>query len=476
MPGKTILVWFRNDLRIHDNEILLEAVKKADHILPVYCFDPRYFTESPYRTLKTGAFRAKFLIESVAGLRASLENLGGGLLVACAKPEEVLPEIARRYQVSEVYHHREVAVEETDISAKVEAALWKLQINLKHFIGHTLYHKEDLPFPIKDIPDVFSTFRKKIERDSAVRPSFATPVSISTPQLEPTELPTLSDLGLEEPKPDPHSVLNFKGGEAEGLKRMHEYFWQKDMLKSYKANRGVLLGSDSSSKLSPWISLGCLSTREVYWEIKKYEKEWGASDSTHSLILELLWRDYFRFMFKKHGYKYFSPTGSISEKPELSATQAYLFEKWKNGATGIPFIDANMRELKATGFMSNKGRQVVASFLIHNLQVDGAWGAAWFEENLLDHSPASNRGNWAYAAGVANDPREKRQFDVLKQAPELDPKGDYVRTWIPDLAAIPGAVIHKPWALSPEEIAAFGIEPSSVYLHPVLLQNYFPAN
>ncbi len=125
MNGKTILVWFRNDLRVHDNEILLEAVKRADSILPVFCFDPRYFAETNYGTKKTGAFRAKFLLESVSGLRQSLQNLGGNLLITFGLPEEVLPEICRQYSISEVYHHREVAIEETEISGNVEAALWK---------------------------------------------------------------------------------------------------------------------------------------------------------------------------------------------------------------------------------------------------------------------------------------------------------------------------------------------------------------
>nr|MBC7611615.1 deoxyribodipyrimidine photo-lyase [Pseudopedobacter sp.] len=157
MSGRTILVWFRNDLRIHDNEILLEATEKAETIIPVFCFDPRYYTETAYQTQKTGSFRAQFILESVADLKISLKKLGGDLLVKFGHPEEILPEICKKYQVDEVYHHREVASEETEISSMVEDALWKLQINLKHFIGHTLYHKEDLPFPIKDIPDVFTT-------------------------------------------------------------------------------------------------------------------------------------------------------------------------------------------------------------------------------------------------------------------------------------------------------------------------------
>ncbi|MXV52956.1 DASH family cryptochrome [Pedobacter sp. HMF7647] len=457
--SKTILVWFRNDLRIHDNEILLEAVKKSDRILPVYCFDPRQFTETQFGTLKTGVRRAKFLIESVSDLKHSLQSLGGDLLVLTGKPEEILPSLVERYNITEVYHHREVATEETRVSSLVEDALWKLRVNLKHFIGHTMYHKEDLPFPIKDIPDIFTTFRKKIERDSHIRPSFETPVSISVPvDLQPSNVPSLSDLSYDDVTDEPLAFMQFNGGETEGLKRLHYYLWEKDLLKSYKATRDGLLGSDYSSHLSPWLAVGCLSTREVYWEVKKYERERLANDSTYWLVFELLWRDFFRFMFKKHGNMFFKETGFKDLAPAVSENQLDLFEKWKTGTTGFPFIDANMRELNATGFMSNRGRQNVASFLVKDLHVSWRLGAAYFEEKLIDYSPASNWGNWAYIAGVGNDPRDKRYFDVLKQALEYDPKGEYVRYWIPELADIPGAAIHQPWQLTPQQIDDFGVQ------------------
>ncbi|WP_448702532.1 DASH family cryptochrome [Mucilaginibacter sp. AW1-3] len=467
MSDKTILVWFRNDLRIHDNEILLEACRKADKVLPVYCFDPFYFKTTSFGTQKTGNFQARFLIESVTNLRETLRAAGGDLIVRFGDPAEIIPQLAQQYQVSEVYHHREVAFEETNISARVEAALWKIRLNLKHFIGHTLYHKEDLPFPIKDIPDVFTVFRKKIERDSDIRPSFETPEQINVPVIDNAgEIPTLVQLGLTEPIDDSRAVMRFKGGETEGLKHMHQYFWESDLLKTYKATRNGLLGADYSSKFSPWLAMGCLSTREIYWEVKRYEQQRGANDSTYWLIFELLWRDYFRFMFKKHGNQFFKAGGFKGLAPEVSANQTQLFEKWKAGQTGIPFIDANMRELNATGFMSNRGRQNVASFLVKDLKVNWTWGAAYFEEKLIDYSPASNWGNWAYTAGVGNDPRENRQLDVLKQALEYDPKGEYVKTWLPQLALIPGKQVHTPYNLSAAEKALYHIDPET-YPDPV---------
>ncbi len=430
--SKLILVWFRKDLRIHDNEVLLEAVRKGDAILPVYCFDPRHFGVTVYGTRKTGCFRAQFILESVADLKQSLQRLGGDLITLVGKPEEEIPKLAAKYGVTEVYHHREVASEETLVSESVEAALWKQQINLKHFIGHTLYHKEHLPFPIKDIPDVFTNFRKKVERESAVKPCFERPEFIKVPDdliLEP--LPTLVDLGYTEITPaDSRSVLSFKGGESEGLKRMQDYFWVQDGLRTYKETRNGLLGANYSSKFSAWIAMGCLSPREIYWEVKKYEQERVANESTYWLIFELLWRDYFRFMFKKHGNKFFQKAGFKGQAPAEAPNQEELFERWKNGETGVPFIDANMRELNATGFMSNRGRQNVASYLVKDLKVNWTWGAAYFEEQLIDYCPANNWGNWAYVAGVGNDPREDRYFNIAKQAQTYDPKGEYVKAWV----------------------------------------------
>lgn len=446
MSERTILVWFRNDLRIHDNEILLEAIQKATKIIPVICFDPRQYVETAYKTKKTGIFRTQFLLESVADLKSSLQRLGGDLLIMSGKPEEVLPEICKKYSVDAVYHHREVAAEETAVSSHVEDALWKLKINLKHFIGHTMYHKEDLPFPIKDIPDVFTNFRKKVEREGQIRPSFVSPTKITVPQdLEKSTVPTLQDLGFDEIKLDQRSVLFYKGGETEGLKRLHYYLWDSNLLQTYKQTRNGLIGGDYSSKFSAWLTAGCLSPREIYWEIKKYEKERGANDSTYWLVFELLWRDYFRFMFKKHGTKYFLETGFSNSQPEVSKNQVELFEKWKNGETGLPFIDANMKELNLTGFMSNRGRQNVASYLVKDLKVNWTWGAAYFEEKLIDYNPASNWGNWAYVAGVGNDPRDNRYFNIEKQAKDYDPKGEYVKLWIPEIKDRKPDTAHSPY-------------------------------
>ncbi|MBS1501174.1 MAG: DASH family cryptochrome [Bacteroidetes bacterium] len=428
MSEKTILVWFRNDLRVHDNEILSEALRKADKVLPVYCIDPFYFKRTPAGTLRTGNIRARFLLESVADLRGNLRKLGGELVVRIGDPAKVLPQLALQYQVSEVYHHREVAYEETEISEAVEAALWKIKLNLKHFIGHTLYHKEDLPFPIKDIPDSFGTFKKKVERDSEVRPCFETPVHISVPEItDAGAIPTLADLGLTEPAEDPRADFRYRGGETTALDQLRHYI---EGLEPNQPNRYSKHHNDNPSRLSAWISLGCLSQRMVYHEAMRRTNHTHASNLP--LILELLWRDYFRFMFKKYGRQFFRPQGFKDEAPEVAPNQQELFEQWKNGNTGVPFVDAAMHKLTATGYINNFKRQAVAAFLIGNLKVDWTNGALYFEEKLIDYSPASNWGNWAFVAGVANDTRDSKFFTGVKEACDLETESDFINIWLPD--------------------------------------------
>ncbi|TWR27398.1 DASH family cryptochrome [Mucilaginibacter pallidiroseus] len=430
MSNKTILVWFRNDLRIHDNEILSEAVRRADHALPVYIFDPFYFTPDASGMPKTGSFRARFLLESVDDLKKSLQNLGGDLLIRTGDPAEILPQLAEQYHVSEVYHHREVAPDETNISEKVEAALWKMKLNLKHFIGHTMYHKEDLPFPIKDIPDSFVTFKKKVERDSNVRPFLLNPGHISTPLItDAGAIPTLADLDITEPVDDPRAVMQFKGGETEALERLKQY------LECNAQNGGGKGGRVApASGLSPWLALGCLSPRQVYWEAVNFQREHPAYNA-EPMILELLLRDYFRFMFKKHGQKFFRSEGFNAQAPNLAENQDDLFDKWKNGQTGVPYIDAAMHELNATGFINSFSRQAVANYLTNDLKVDWTRGALYFEQKLIDYSPASNWGNWAYIAGVGNDTKSSRYFNSAKATDQLDTKGEYIDTWLPATVA-----------------------------------------
>jgi deoxyribodipyrimidine photo-lyase len=345
------------------------------------------------------------------------------LLIAEGNPEDIIPQLVQEYEITEVYHHREVAREETHVSTLVENALWKLRVNLKHFIGHTLYNKEDLPFPIKDIPDAFNQFKKKIERDSIIKPCFAAPDRINVAEvIDWGTLSSLADLDLTPQQKDQRSDFEFVGGEAEGLAHL-----QKVIVAMQQAatTKNLIL----ASKLSAWLAMGSLSPRKVYWEIKKMEGVPNTKAMFNHILLGLLWRDYFRFMFKKYGNTFFSPDGFGSQGLIDIANEQDNFSKWKNAQTGFAVVDAVMTELNQTGFISNIARQTAALYLINNLEVSWVFGAAYFEEKLIDYNPASNWGNWANVAGVGNDQKSKSVFDLDKNIKNLDPKGNYSLTW-----------------------------------------------
>lgn len=426
----TSVVWFKTDLRLHDNETLIKAITESDSIIPVYCFDEAQFGTTKFGFQKTGSFRAQFLLESLEDLDRNLRALGSGLVILKGKPEEEIPKLVKQHKATKVFAKREVAFEERNTEQKVQEALFKIKCDFESFSTSTLYHAEDLPFSIKDIPDVFTNFRKKTEKESVIRPAFDVPPQIKSPIIEAIVLPTLEELGLTHQAIDTRAVLQLKGGETEAIARLNHYFYESKCISEYKITRNGMIGADYSSKFSAWLAMGCISPRFIYQELKKYEYQFGANDSTYWLVFELLWRDYFRFMMKKHKVKLFQKAGIQNKESSENNSNINLLQKWIEGKTGVDFVDANMLELKHTGFMSNRGRQNVASYLCNDLKLDWRLGAAYFEQQLIDYDVCSNWGNWAYLAGVGNDPRGNRYFNIEKQASDYDKNADYRNLWL----------------------------------------------
>lgn len=473
-----VLIWFRNDLRLHDHEPLHDAASNGADIIPVYCFDPRQFGETSFGFAKTGAHRAQFLIESVKDLRRSLQQRGSDLVVRWGKPETILPKLVSEAQAQAVYWHEEATSEELTVADTVANILEAAGVTVQTYWGATLYHPDDLPFSTKKLPEVFTQFRKHVEKHSTVYEAFKAPKQLSPlpPALDPGDIPTLHELEIEPPKQDDRAVLQFQGGETAGLKRLQDYIWDADCLKTYKQTRNGMLGANYSSKFSPWLALGCLSPRRVFEMVQTYETERVRNDSTYWLVFELLWRDYFRFVCLKHGDRVFYPSGlrglDVAWKQDWPR-----FDAWRAGETGYPLVDANMRELAATGFMSNRGRQNVASFLTKNLGIDWRMGAEWFESLLIDYDVCSNWGNWNYTAGVGNDARGFRYFNIPKQSKDYDPQGDYVKHWLPALAKLPASKVHSPWQLSPAEQKRYDLQLGVDYPNPIVdLQKSVKAN
>lgn len=462
---KRSLLWFRNDLRIHDNEALIKA-SQADEILSVFCFDPRHFEHTSFGFQKTGSHRTRFLLESVANLKKNLQKQGADLFTYVGKPENIIPDLVDTYNIDLVFTSKEITSEEIKVEEAIKEQIGK---KLTFVWQSTLFHINDIPFSKEEIPDVFTQFRKKTEKQSEVRKELPIPKDINLPPNVPaTDIPSFKDLHTETFSDfnEDRSVLHFKGGEDSALDRLTEYFWNGDHLKNYKNTRNGLLGADYSSKFSPWLANGTLSPRRIYWEVKQYENERYKNKSTYWLIFELIWRDFFRFSAWKYGDKIFWTSG-IQGNSRKWDTDMKKFKKWAEGDTGIPFIDANMRELNRTGYMSNRGRQNVASFLAQNLNIDWRMGAEYFESKLLDYDPCSNYGNWAYNTTVGHDPRN-RYFNIVNQSKKYDRDGTYIRTWIQELKDVPKDFIHEPHNMSLEQQELFNVHIGKTYPKPMI--------
>ena len=305
----TALCWFRNDLRLDDHEALVEALSRHDgRVACVYCVDPRQFEaiEVGGRALpKIGPYRARFLIETLTDLRQRLEGAGGELIVRLGRPELELPRLAEELGAEEVVFSEEVTSEELEIERAVQSALSERGVKTRSSWGATLYHIEELPWEIEQLPEVFTPFRKQLESSARAREPLEAPTHFEPvgSQVSCGEIPTLEALGYDpaEAEVDPRGVLAFPGGESAGRARLEAYFFEADALRRYKETRNGLIGPNYSSKLSAYLALGCLSPRRVYAEIKRYERERVSNESTYWLVFELLWRDFFRFLAFKRG-------------------------------------------------------------------------------------------------------------------------------------------------------------------------------
>ena len=421
------LVWFRNDLRVEDNNVLKCAVDHHQSLIAVYCFDPRHFEVDHFGFKKTEKYRAKFLIESLFDLKENLKKYNIELLVYHRHPEDVVPELVETHSIKNIYYQKEWTREETNVEENLKDKLPKL--NFHAFYDQFLFHPDDVDIEFENIPQVFTQFRKKVEKYSKVRT--AVKIETAPKQLNidnETSILELSNLGLDNFDLHPNTAIPFSGGETSAKKRLDEYIFNTKKLGVYKKTRNGLVGKNYSSKFSIWLANGSLSPRTVYWAVKQFEENEFSNQSTYWMIFELIWRDYFKYISLKHCDKMFQ-IGGILEKDYDWKTNKNNIQNWINGETKSDFVNANMIEIKKTGFMSNRGRQNVASFFAKELMLDWRIGAAYFESLLVDYDVHSNYGNWMYNAGVGNDPRD-RKFNVESQADRYDSNGEYRRLWL----------------------------------------------
>lgn len=391
------IVWYRADLRVDDHEALTQARQAHSLVKAVFI----------QRPLDTGSFdrghaQIKFERETLQTLREELAQLGIELTLLTGDVVEQLGHFMKPGDV--VYFHRMTGhyetLDEQAVLAHFTAEVYETQ---------TLYRRNQIGS--EELARVFSSFRKKVERSGHFeQPKTTIEESVATIAVPTNE----SDVAFP-----------FAGGELTGRTRLKAYL--EGPIFMYKETRNAF-GRDDSSKLSAWLANGSLSPRRIMAELQCAERQHGANESTYWLYFELLWRDFFHLTMRETGNRLFCSNGLRDGQKTWERNQVAI-DSWIAGQTGEPFVDAFMREIRATGWMSNRGRQITASYLIHELGQDWRIGAAYFESQLIDYDVASNYGNWAYIAGVGNATRTPR-FNPEFQQQKYDPTGAFIRRWM----------------------------------------------
>ncbi len=462
----TVIVWFRNDLRLHDNEALSLALASSDHVIPVYIFDPRSIIgKTSYELNKSSAPRLQFTIDAVLQLRESLLNKGLNLYVRTGHPEDEVFDIATRSKARCVFANRERTQEEVDVQDALEEKLWTKGQELHYTRGKMLYYTSDLPFPISHVPDQFISFKKEVERFIPIRQPLNSPELLHpfmpSDEIDWGHVPCLDDFGLKL-----KYKHHLKGGEKLGLQRLSELV-SSSFLSKYKEDRKQI-ELELTSNISPYVSLGCLSPKRVYAEISTVHDS-SVKEGVNQFINQLMYRDFLRLQGKKHGNNIFKVSGIKNKSTTWEDNPDFRF-KILNGKTGIPIIDAICRNLIANGNITNRSRKILASFIVNDLKLNWLFGAELFESYLLDYDPCSNYVNWNYFAGIDNDNRERPAYNVIREGLKYDTAGDYIKKWVPELEQLNEEHIHRPFLMNKEETASYNFELGSDYNHPILIQ------
>lgn len=426
--GRRLIYWFRQDLRLGDQPALAAAAAQAEVLWPVYVHDPAQRAPGPWGVAPLGHHRARFLADTLNDLAAGLAARGSGLTEADGDPAVVLPALARAWGADAVVTEDILAPEEQAAVAALRAA--GLRVHTVWQSG--LFEPTDLPFEPARVPTVFTDFRRAVESAATpVRPPRPVPGRLPpAPDRPAPQRPPLADSpgGIDPRSSFPYGQPAWRGGETAALAHVRRYF-ESDAPRQYKATRNGLSGTGYSTKFSPWLANGSVSARQIHAALLAHERRRGASDGSRWIVFELLWREHFRWLHARFGRRLYHARG-LAPQAGPPAHDAAAFARWCAGRTGEPLVDAGLRELAATGYLSNRLRQVVASALIHDAPGDWRAGAAWFEHQLVDYDVHSNHGNWLYIAGRGTDPRGGRRFNPEKQAREHDPDGAFQRLWL----------------------------------------------
>lgn len=427
--------WIRRDLRLFDNPALKAAVDNGEQIIPLFILDDLLW-ESPYAS----ANRIAFLLEGLRRLDESLQERKSRLIVRRGRPLEVLTQLAQEQPIQGIYA-------QDDYSPYAEKRDKRIaeQLPLTLTSGTAI---RPAGVVLKDDGDpytVYTPFKNKWLAHPLPRANhlYAPPETISTP----ADLTTLSIPDT----PTLDKTIPFVAGEKVGRKQLQQFV--QEQLGSYKQTRDTL-AVDGTSRLSPYLRFGMISPREaavLALETKAKAREKTAQQGAQTWLQELIWRDFYM-----HILHHFPHVRRESFRPEYTDmpwhNDEQEFAAWCAGQTGYPLVDAAIRQLNTSGWMHNRARMIVASFLVKDLLIDWRWGEKYFMQRLLDGDPAANNGGWQWTAGTGTDAAPYfRIFNPVSQSEKFDKEGRYIRRWVPELADVPDKYIHKPWEMSLDE-------------------------
>ncbi len=418
------LYWFTEDLRIDDNPALQMAASH-DRLSCWYCIDERWFRPTRYQTVAMGCWRWRFIAESVVDLQQQLRSYRHDLNITRGKPVAELVKAITQLNADVLVLSRRVGWQEQRDLALIRASLPGLTVI--ECDTYTAFNHSESWLQPEQLAKQFTPFRRQAEQRDWP-PTLARPAHL--PPM-PTRQATVTGDPAWQPITS-NAEQGFRGGATAAQRHLDRYF-NSDAPASYQQSRNALSGWQHSAKLSPWLNQGCIAVRQVKQRLEAYQSRHGANESTQWLVVELLWREYFQWSARKLQSRLFKFQGTAKTGP-LTAFYPERFRRWCEGNTPYPLVNACMQELKQTGYLSNRGRQIVASCFVNELGLDWRYGAAWFQQQLIDYDVAVNWGNWQYIAGVGVDPRGGRHFNLTKQAEQFDPQGDYTRRWASETA------------------------------------------
>ncbi|MFA5998573.1 MAG: deoxyribodipyrimidine photo-lyase [Candidatus Babeliales bacterium] len=456
MKNEVIIVWFRRDLRLSDNPALHAAAGQAK-ILPIYIFDQDFAKD-----YAIGDGSKWWLHHSLQSLQEGLE---GSLRCYKGDAEKILLDLAKQYKVTAVYVNRSYEPAETKRDRAIERELQKFDIAVKTFEGSLLFSPEATLKKDGTPYRVFTPFYRECLKGQMPRSPLPKPRNIEffTTKVDKHTIESLQLL-------DENSVENrfekyWKPGEVSARKRLKHFM--KNGLSNYEKGRDFP-ALQNVSRLSAHIHFGEISVHQLWYEIKTNGHEYSDKKNCSHFLKELVWREFSYYVL------YHNPSVYHKNLQEKFDHFTWRYSKkdllaWQTGMTGYPIVDASMRELFNTGYMHNRMRMVVASFLVKNLMIDWRTGAKWFWHVLVDADVASNSFNWQWVAGCGYDAAPFfRIFNPITQAKKFDPAGDYIRQFIPELSKLPHKYIAAPW-LAPEQVLKkAGIEMGVDYPMPIV--------